>query len=239
MCTGAAQPVTLRGRGRQAGPVRSIVVPVADLLLGAHCPGCGAPALGLCRPCGEEARPRPLVAELRHQVPVSAVAGGLNAGVLRRVVVAWKEQGATGLTRVLDHHLAAAVLPYATGPIALVPVPASRRSRRARGCDLVDDLARASVRLLRRAGADVVVERALRCAREPQDQTGLGAEARWTNLEGAFRVRPGALASGRELVVVDDIVTTGATVAEACRALAAVRRAPVGIAVVAATPRHC
>jgi predicted amidophosphoribosyltransferase len=171
---------------------------------------------------------------------ITAVAGGVNQGLLRRVLVSWKEEGVTRLTGALAHHLAVAALPAADAgrPLVLVPVPTTRRSRRARGCDLVDELARASGRLLREAGVDVVVEQALTHARETQDQAGLGARARQTNLAGALRIRRGGVGGDRDIVVVDDILTTGATVAEAVRALAESGRRPVGIAVVAATPRR-
>ncbi|MET0766042.1 MAG: ComF family protein [Aeromicrobium sp.] len=221
--------------------MRDLIVPAADLLLGARCAGCGAPALKLCRSCGSAIRPRPVVVALAHPVgDVTPVAAGINAGVLRRVLVAWKEQGATGLTSVLDHHLAAAVVPLARPgrPLVLVPVPTSRRSRRARGCDLVDELARASARLLRRAGVDVVVEQALTHARDTADQAGLGAEARWANLASAFRARGSACRGARDIVLVDDIVTTGATLGEGVRALSAAGHRPLGAAVVATTPRR-
>lgn len=222
--------------------MRQLIVPAADLLLGARCAGCGRAALGLCRTCGTAMRPRPLVATVGRQAgEVVPVAGGVNAGVLRRVLVAWKEQGATGLTNVLDHHLAAAVVPQLRPgrPVVLVPVPTSRRSRRARGCDLVDELARSAARRLRRTGVDARVEQALTHAHDTADQAGLGAEARWANLDGAFRARRTTRATPRrDIVVVDDIVTTGATLAEAVRALSASGRRPVGAAVVAATPRH-
>jgi predicted amidophosphoribosyltransferase len=122
--------------------------------------------------------------------------------------------------------------------VVLVPVPTSRRSRRTRGCDLADDLARASARLLRRTGVDVVVEQALTHGRDTADQAGLGADARWANVSGAYRPRGTLRSAGRDVVVVDDIVTTGATLAEAVRALVAAGHRPVGAAVVATTPRH-
>ncbi|MET0929027.1 MAG: phosphoribosyltransferase family protein [Aeromicrobium sp.] len=221
--------------------MRQLIVPAADLLLGASCAGCGAAALGLCRTCGTAIRPHPRIAVLgRPAGDLVPVAAGSNDGVLRRVLVAWKEQGATGLTNVLTHHLAAAVVPQAVPgrPLALVPVPTSRRSRRARGCDLVDELSRGAARLLRRTGVDVVVEQALAHARDTVDQSGLGAEARWANLDHALRTRGAVRTGRRDIVVVDDIVTTGATLAEAVRALTTAGHRPIGIAVVAATPRH-
>jgi predicted amidophosphoribosyltransferase len=170
---------------------------------------------------------------------VPSTAAGLNIGILRRVLLAWKEGGVTRLTRVLDHHLAAAVIPHIGSGrrVVLIPVPTSRRSRRARGCDLVDELAHAAARLLRRAGVDAVVEQALTFTRVTRDQAGLAARARHRNLDHAFRARPLSIADDRDTVVVDDIFTTGATTAEAVRALSVAGRRPAGIAVIAFTPR--
>ncbi len=217
--------------------MRSLVVPAAELLLGARCAGCGGPALVLCRLCGQLVRPDPMPVEAGD---VPAVAAGLNVGVLRRVVVAWKEEGVTRLTDVLRHHVAAAVVPFVTdgAPVAIVPVPTSRRSRRRRGADLVDDVARAAARLLGEVGVDAVVVQALAYARQTRDQAGLGAAARHANLDGALTARRRTGSSPRRVVVVDDVLTTGATTREAVRALTAAGRRPVGIAVVASTPRR-
>ena len=176
---------------------------------------------------------------LRRPTRVPPVAAGVNVDVLRRVLVAWKETGNTRLTSVLDHLLAAAVLEHVRPglAIALVPVPTSRRSRRERGCDLVDELARSAGRLLRQVGVDAQVVQALGPVRATVDQVGLGAAERARNLDGAFRLRTERRLAERDVVVVDDILTTGATVSEAVRALSAARHRPVGIAVVAATPR--
>ena len=226
--------------------MRDLLVPAADLLLGAQCAGCGRPALTLCRTCGDAIRPEPAVAwpkpcprTLRRPTRVTPIAAGVNAEVLRRVLVAWKEAGNTRLTSVLDHLLAASVVEHArpAHPIVLVPVPTSRRSRRERGCDLVDELARSAVRLLRRVGIDAQVSQALAPARATVDQVGLSAAERADNLYGAFGLRTTKALAGRDVVVVDDILTTGATVSEAVRVLGAAGHRPVGVAVIAATPR--
>jgi predicted amidophosphoribosyltransferase len=87
----------------------------ADLILGASCPGCGQPALTLCRACGLAMRPDPYVAWptptpplLQKPRPVVPVAGGANVGVLRAALIVWKEHGRFGLTVPLSHLLAAA-----------------------------------------------------------------------------------------------------------------------------------
>ncbi|WP_234010456.1 ComF family protein [Streptomyces sp. SPB074] len=113
------------------------------------------------------------------------------------------------------------------GPVVLVPVPSARRAVRARGHDHVAGLARAAARRLRAEGRAAHVLPALVPCREVRDQAGLGARERRANLAGALRVRAGALRLLREapphtaFVLVDDVMTTGATIAEAARALRA------------------
>jgi len=157
--------------------------------------------------------------------------------VLRATLIAWKEQGRFGLTSPLAHLLAAAIgeLAPIRAPIILVPVPTSRRSKRARGSDVVDELARAASKLLRRIDIEAHVEQALTYTRSTIDQSGLDSAARASNLHGAFRLRRAQLREGA-VVVVDDILTTGSTVGEAVRVLTAAGRRPMGVAVVAATP---
>ena len=205
----------------------------ADLLLGAACPGCGQPSRALCPACAAAIVPRPAVVRTR---PMEVAASGEHAGVLRLAIVAWKEEGRTSLLRPLTHLLAASVVEVtrdASSPIVLVPVPTSRRSRLVRGADVVDQLAHGAAGLLRDIGIDVSVRQALRVARRTADQSGLGARARARNLAGAFAVRSGERLIGRDIVVVDDIVTTGATIGEAARSLTAAGHRPRGAAVVA------
>jgi predicted amidophosphoribosyltransferase len=105
-----------------------------------------------------------------------------------------------------------------------------------RGSDVVDELARDSARLLGRIGMDVRVEQALTYARATADQSGLDSSARAANLRGAFRLRRGVLRTPANVIVIDDILTTGATVGEAVRVLTESGKRPIGVAVVAATP---
>jgi predicted amidophosphoribosyltransferase len=117
----------------------------------------------------------------------------------------------------------------------LVPVPSARPTVRARGHDPTARLASAAAR---RLGGGVEVVRVLRQARAVADQAGLGTAQRAANLSGALVADPRRAPPGRPVVVVDDVLTTGATLVEATRALRSAGCLVVGAAVVAATARR-
>ncbi|MFE0606274.1 ComF family protein [Streptomyces sp. NPDC058892] len=203
---------------------------LAGLVLPADCAGCGAARVLVCDDCrgalgGFLARPvRP--SPCPEGLPVVAAAAAYQ-GAVRGVLLAHKERGALPLAGVLGDALAAAVLAGGTGPgraeVALVPVPSARRQVRARGHDPARRIALAAAGRLRRAGVAARVAPVLGLRRAVADQAGLGARERRENLAGALAVcRDGArLTGGARVVLVDDVITTGATLAEAARAVRA------------------
>ncbi|HEY6737982.1 MAG TPA: phosphoribosyltransferase family protein, partial [Actinopolymorphaceae bacterium] len=179
--------------------------------------------------------------------PVWAVA--TYGGAVRRAIVAHKERGRTALTRPLGAALARAIgtalgaAPEPGESVTVVPVPTSRSAVRRRGYDPLALLTRAAVRTWRHPGELRAGPRRLAglgIVRPTADQAGLDALARAANLAGAFAVpeRLRARVAGRPVLLVDDVVTTGATLAEASRALTAAGARVIGAAVVAATPRN-
>ncbi|GAA2454333.1 ComF family protein [Streptomyces macrosporus] len=217
---------------------------LVDLVLPADCAGCGLPRAGLCARCrglldGAEARRvRPAVAG-----PPVVYASLTYADEARAVLLAHKERGALWLAAPLGSVLAGAVRAVADaagtvaddGPLLLVPVPSARRAVAARGHDPVRRTALAAAGELRRAGRPARVLPVVRQRRSVADQAGLTATRRSANLAGALGVPAGAgrlLAEG-PVVVVDDLVTTGASLAEAARALTGAGGRVVGAAVVA------
>ncbi|MFE9926763.1 ComF family protein [Streptomyces sp. NPDC005774] len=214
----------------------------SDLVLPAECGGCGRPRTVLCARCRTAlsgAAPRRVRPEPEPDgLPVTHAAARY-ADEVRAVLLAHKERGALALTRPLGEALAGAVragLREAAqpgpggpvgpvhgdrGPVLLVPVPSARRAVRARGHDPALRIARAAAVVLRRQGVPASVLPALRQRRNVADQSGLDARQRLANLAGALAVAPGCgrLLRGGQVVLVDDLTTTGASLVEAARAV--------------------
>ncbi|MFF4269292.1 ComF family protein [Streptomyces sp. NPDC001536] len=109
------------------------------------------------------------------------------------------------------------------GGVLLVPVPSARRTVGARGHDPARRIALAAAGELRRGGVAARVVGVLRQRRAVADQAGLDARERLENLAGALAVVPGGerLLLGGPVVLVDDLMTTGASLREAARAVRA------------------
>jgi predicted amidophosphoribosyltransferase len=157
------------------------------------------------------------------------------------MVIAYKERDAVGLSRALAAPLATAIAAAASphDGVALVPIPSSRRAIRERGDDVLLRLVRRAAYRLRTDGIRVTVVGALHHTRSVADSAGLDSARRAANLSGAFGVRPGAFGRVRlPVVIVDDVMTTGATIAEAARALQTAGVRVEAAAVIAATQRR-
>lgn len=224
--------------------LRTLLRGLLGLVLPDGCAGCGAAdepvlctaCLPLLRAPARLSLPTPAPTGLP---PVWAVCD--YGGPVRAALRAWKEQGRRSLEPALAGALAIACgAACGPGPLLLVPLPSARSSVRRRGRDVVGGLARAAAREHRRAGRAVAVVPVLRFTRRVADSAGLATPERAANLHGAHAV-PAHLAPlvrGRSVVLVDDVVTTGASLAEAARALRAAGAEPGAAAVVAATRRR-
>ncbi|MEV6319210.1 ComF family protein [Streptomyces sp. NPDC051776] len=221
---------------------------ITGLVLPVGCAGCGLPRSILCEWCravlsgGEprRVRPSPEPAGLPH-VHAAAPYGG----EVRAVLLAHKERGAMALARPLGDALAGAIRACsgARGGLLLVPIPSARRAVAARGHDPTRRVARAAAAVLRRGGRPARVVAVLRQRRAVADQSGLTAPQRLGNLAGALAVPESAAgllgggSTGREaasVVLVDDLMTTGASLVEGARAVTEAGGRVAGAAVVAA-----
>jgi predicted amidophosphoribosyltransferase len=229
-----------------AGGPRALLEALTDLVLPRTCAGCGRPGAVLCPGCAARLAVPHLATPRRFPAGFPpTVAAGAYAGPVRPAVVAFKERGRAELARPLGAALALAVagvlagLPAMPESVAVVPVPSSAAALRARGRDHVRELSRRAVAELADAGVAATEVPVLRRTGRVRDSAGLSAAQRRANLSGSFGLRravpPGVI------VLVDDVVTSGATLTEAAAVLTATRRpddTPVLAAVVAATPRR-
>ncbi len=215
---------------------------LTDLVLPRTCAGCGAPGAQLCSDCLALLRARPF------RTPAGTWAAAGYAGPVRAALLAHKEHGRLGLIAPLGDALGSAVLAAVRAAglppahdLLVVPVPSRASVVRARGHDPTLRLARRACRVLRQSepGRSATLAPVLRLVRPTVDQAGLDADQRAANHAGAMAARaPRGGFERAAVVVVDDVVTTGSTLAEAVRAMRSASGRVVGHAAVAATPRR-
>lgn len=203
---------------------------------------------GVCSVCGERVfSPFAVSADetrcglCRRLAPpfVRAVAYGSYDGGLRELIHLLKYEQVRPAAIVLGRMLAEAVSGlgsvWTQHPVVVVPVPLHARKLRQRGYNQSELIAHHATKLGEGSGKLVLRARVLERRRETQSQIGLTRHQRRENLRGSFAVvRPEEIA-GREILLVDDVFTTGTTVSECARVLRRAGASKVFVATVART----
>lgn len=202
-----------------------------DLVAPLDCAACEEPApRGFCGDCRALLRP-PAPREL-DGVPVFAAAA--YAAPLDAAIRRYKYHGRSDLCSVLASLVPSRTLArVCSDPGTLfVPVPLHRARLAERGYDQSALLALA----LASRGGRAASARALWRVRPTDQQARLDERARARNVTGAFASRAGVELVGRPVVLVDDVITTGATAGECVRTLSAAGARVVGVLAIAVTP---
>lgn len=226
-----------------AAGMRGVFAAALELAVPVECGGCRRPGTPWCRRCAAAVHDDPLRLRPRVEIGVPAWAAGRYRGPLKTAVVDLKEHRRTDLVPVLGAVLARGLLRLAeweeldpAARLALVPAPTRVLSARRRGGDPVTALARSAAT---RLGTRVAAVPLLTIAPWTRDSAGLSAGGRLANLHGAVRLArrpPAALRAphpGTAVLVVDDVLTTGATAASAVAVLQACGIAAAGVVVLA------
>ncbi|WP_432259100.1 ComF family protein [Cupriavidus sp. TMH.W2] len=194
-------------------PVRRC--PACALALGRHfhCPACAAspPAFDRAYTLGDYASPQDqlvLALKFGHALPL---AGWLAARLAAGLPGAWAREGA---------------------PDLLAPIPLSPQRLAARGFNQAWEIARPLARRLGLRADPVLLQR----QRDTGSQRALDLAARQVNLRGAFRLARAERLDGLHVALVDDVMTSGATLHEAASVLKAHGAARVSVIVALRTP---
>lgn len=204
---------------------------MVNLIYPPRCPACGAGIAsqdGLCAACWA-----------MLDVPLSTFADSAGVPVFaatyyndtsRKLVLAFKHGGRIALARLLAHLIAARLPQPVSGlaPPLLVPVPLHRWRIWQRGFNQAALLARELARL----GKGEMLVDGLRRPKRTPSLGGLGREAREAALAGTIALHPGRAAriAGRDVILVDDVFTSGATTRACMTALGGARPASIAIA---------
>jgi len=232
----------------------ALVRDATHLLFPDGCAGCAAASVplrfGVCIECVaalDGLRPHRTQPDPVPRGFPACAALGEYAGTLRELLLAYKDRGRHRLARPLGRLLAAVVTQVAGSAqrLVLVPVPDTPAAARARHGDHLWRLARPAADALRRAGWPVSLARPLR-ARPRPDSVHLDAATRAVLAAAALRPRPAQVAvlrrrlarEGGTVILLDDVVTTGATLAAASAQLAEAGVPVRAAAVLAATRRR-
>lgn len=213
-----------------ASPIVKVANRWLNLLWPSECLVCGREGAWLCDPCQSKItlikqptcpfcdRLSPLGKSCTRCQTTHKLSGcrswGYYTGALQTVVKQYKFGGITAATDVLADHLTSLVaqLPL-TGNWVVTSVPMTPRKRGQRGFNQAELLARAVA-----SRAERPYEPLLRRTQEGKQQSTLARAARFSNASGLFALAPRAIVT-RQVLIVDDVLTTGATLEACARAL--------------------
>ena len=194
--------------------IESVREGVLDLVFTPRCVECGEEGAYMCPACLAAVEPEPSAFEIgAGAAAIEARAVYRFEGAARKAVHQLKYQGVTALAPALGR-LMAARLPQPSAPMVIAPVPLHRSRLRERGYNQAELLAK---EVGRRTGALVTTRLLSRTQAAPPQAQAKSVDARLAAVRGAFQAAPEA--AGADVLLIDDVCTTGSTLAACADAL--------------------
>lgn len=183
---------------------------VSQLLFPSRCFGCQRLGISICSDCRSNWHPHYYKSVFDSLLVHSAL---LYTPTASRIILAAKESGEKGADELIIDAMLHVLTKksFDTSLSRLVPIPSSKAAQRRRGRSFIVDLVS---QISDRTGIPMVD--CLQVSRKVKDQSGLHRDERATNLAGAFSLTSQVRG---DLILIDDVVTTGATLKEAVRAV--------------------
>jgi predicted amidophosphoribosyltransferase len=185
---------------------------LSQLLFPTRCYGCNVLGISICTTCRREWIPHYYKTYIDQLHVHSAL---IYTSTASKIIMASKENGLRGadqlLINAIIHVLGLAKLDR--NHCRLIPIPSGKSSQRRRGRSFIVDLTSQISAI-----TGIEMNDCLQLRKKVADQSGLSRSQRLTNMSHAFSVKSGSVVRG-DLILIDDVVTTGATLREAARAL--------------------
>ena len=159
-----------------------------------------------------------------------------------KIILAAKENGNQIAKDLLANSIAQSIRKAVTdlnlsGQIALVSIPSSFAAVRKRGRDHIQDLTIKIISITDTDGISLVNLPILKISRKLKDQSNLNKAQRLSNMSGAY-LATSSESSFNNLIIIDDLITTGASIQEGIRALSGINLRPVAIITACAVGAH-
>lgn len=194
-----------------------LIIPALDLVFPPVCIGCGRVGKSICDSCLASlasATTTPSIAPPPH--PLQALfALGIFEGVLRQAIHDLKYEGQTGLATPLADILSKKLTQANWMPGVIVPVPLHHKRQEQRGYNQAAVLGACLSNAL---GWPIDTQSLIRI-RSTASQVGLNRQSRQENVRAAFSVSPPDAFQNRDIILIDDVFTTGATLRECAEAV--------------------
>ncbi|MBZ5704515.1 MAG: ComF family protein [Acidobacteriia bacterium] len=211
-------------------------------IAGGVCSICGERLVSPYAFSGEHGEPRCGLCRRMEPAFARAAAYGSYDGGLRELIHLLKYEqvrpAANVLGRMLAEVMASLEPGFSESAVVVVPVPLHARKLRQRGFNQSQLIAQAALKLRQADGKLALNAQVLERQRETQSQIGLTRHQRRENIRGAFAVAKPDEVAGREVLLVDDVLTTGTTASECARVLRRAGAAKVWVATVARTLKN-